>query len=259
VSNPFQRDDLHLEEETHTYYLGDQPCTSVTQVVKSFKRPFKADEIAERCAVRDGMTKEAVLAQWEHKRDRAARIGTRAHLEIERYLNGCREIDLAILVRLHQMSRFDYTVKAPWTKHFEAFLKYSQAHLLCSRVWPEVQIVDSELLLAGTVDVIGESADGLEIVDWKTSEKIEMTGYGKKLYAPLNKMDDCNFHVYRMQLNTYAHILETAYQQTVKHLSLVHLKGDGTFETYDIPRNEDITAKMLKKWRSKRDKGRIQS
>ena len=76
--------------------------------------------------------------------------------------------------------------------------------------------------LARSVDFVTKDASGgLAILDWKRSKKISSEAmFRRRMRAPFQDLDDCNFFHYALQLNVYAYILRTEYGLQVRELLL---------------------------------------
>ena len=137
---------------------------------------------------------ESLIADW----DVAADYGTSAYEELERWIK-----DGIGPVATKAINGKD------WLQHYK--LK-SDIDILS-----EVIVYSTELSIAGTVDILAkDNSTGLyEIIDWKTSKKIEMVSYGQKMgtHEITKNIMDCNFYHYSLQLSLYRYILETYYGQ----------------------------------------------
>lgn len=80
---------IKLIAETHTYVNDLAPkCkyTSVTTVLGNYKEKFDEDYHAERVALRKGLTKDQVIAEWREINRQANEYGTNLHEILERFL-----------------------------------------------------------------------------------------------------------------------------------------------------------------------------
>src|SRR5687768_4393807 len=75
-----------FDEPRHLYAYDGQPLASAGSIMKELCVPFDKERIAGYVARRQRKTKAVVLAEWETKRDRAARRGEAIHYAIEHYL-----------------------------------------------------------------------------------------------------------------------------------------------------------------------------
>jgi ATP-dependent exoDNAse (exonuclease V) beta subunit len=213
--------DITLEESTHTYRDAEGVIyTSVSTIISKFKEPFDAKAVAEKTSLKTGKSVEEILAEWAT----AAPYGTALHLEMEDFFTEGREGQL-IQPYLPTLRR--------WRSSSVAF-------------HPETIVCLRNLRIAGTADLLVESADGWSIVDWKTNKAIYQTAFkGKRMSPPLSHLEDCNYNHYSLQLSFYAKMLGLP----IKKLSLVHLPRDkGTIEVIpcrDLRREVDSILEIL--------------
>lgn len=186
-----------FDEASHTYRTDQMELVSVTRFVKHFFPEFDAPAVAARVAARDGKAVEAVLAEWEAKRNAAARLGTRVHEVAE---------DL-ILGRAPRHT--------PESERERALMAAVWEHVARRKadgwkpVGAEMVVFSESLRLAGCIDlVMRDPAGNLWLLDWKTNERIDMSGRsGGKGYSPVETLEDCNLVHYSLQLATYERIL----------------------------------------------------
>ena len=79
----------------------------------------------------------------------------------------------------------------------------------------ELIVYSTELRIAGTVDILAKDNNTCqyELIDWKTSKKIETVSYGYKMgtHDVTKNVMDCNFYHYALQLSLYRYLLEEYY------------------------------------------------
>lgn len=71
----------------------------------------------------------------------------------------------------------------------------------------EYLIFDEELKIAGQIDKLFVQGKNFWIRDYKTNKEIKYSGKNKMKF-PFDKLDDCNFSHYTLQLGLYALLLE---------------------------------------------------
>lgn len=81
---------------------------------------------------------------------------------------------------------------------------------------------------AGTIDIYGQGNGKLTLYDLKTSSRVS------------NK----NLVVYEAQLNLYRRLLEE-HCYSVEQMFIVHLKKDGTYKLYEIPKSDNLADACL--------------
>jgi len=117
---------------------------------------------------------------------------------------------------------------------------------------PELIVHDEELGLAGTIDLVVETPDGLVLIDWKTNKKITTKGYNnKKALEPIEDLDDCHLVKYSLQLSLYAYMLERQGWK-IDMLLLVHLI-DGLAVSIEVPYVKERVEELLE-WQKNKQK-----
>ena len=230
--NKLSDTNINLEEKTHEYTLLDRTdvsFTSVTTFIEEFFEGFDALKIAEKLINNypkyAGRTVESLIADW----DAAADHGTKVHHEIEQWIkDGIDPIDIKAINGKDWLN--DYKLK-------------SDIDILS-----EVIVYSTELSIAGTVDILAkDNSTGLyEIIDWKTSKKIEMVSYGQKMgtHEITKNIMDCNFYHYSLQLSLYRYILETYYGLKIHNQLIAQLHDDGV-NAHVAPYMKDEIIAML--------------
>ena len=207
--------DIVLNEELHEYRLIDRPeasFTSVTTYVEHFFEGFDALKIATKLVNNhpkySDHTVESLMAEWNATAD----YGTRVHHEIEKWIK--ERIEPEDKKAIHGRD---------WLAQYELRSDMD--------VLSEVIVYSTELSIAGTVDILAkDNATGeYDIIDWKTSKKIETASYRKKMgtHPSTRHVMDCNFYHYSLQLSLYRYILEQYYGLKIHNQLIGHLKDDG--------------------------------
>lgn len=97
---------------------------------------------------------------------------------------------------------------------------------------PELILWNNDYKLAGQADkVYIETIDGIryaEIDDYKTNRKIDVTSFFGNMLPPLSHLKDCNYNHYRLQISTYAWMLEQE-GFTVRNTGFTHLNKPYVF------------------------------
>ena len=231
MNNIFDKN-IILEKDAHEYKLLTRPditFTSVTTYVEHFFEGFDAQKVATKLINNypkyADRTVESLIADW----DAAADYGTSVHEELERWIkDGFEPSDIKAING------------KDWLQHYK--LK-SDIDILS-----EVIVYSTELSIAGTVDILAkDNSTGLyEIIDWKTSKKIEMVSYGQKMgtHEITKNIMDCNFYHYSLQLSLYRYILETYYGLKIHNQLIAQLHDDGV-NAHVAPYMKDEIIAML--------------
>lgn len=222
INNKHERDQfITFKEEGHEYTvtLNDQIIKpiSVTTMIHHHFPQFNPDAIIDKMMRSNkwsqskyfGKTKEEIKKEWEDNGKNASGSGTEMHADIERFLN-------------------TEPVKNPNSKEFSFFMNFwngfQEKYPSFKPYRTEWLVFDEDKKLAGSIDcVLADDKGNLLILDWKRSKEIKMTNNFEKGFEPFEKLDNCNFSHYSIQLNVYRHILETKYNKKVLALMLVIL------------------------------------
>lgn len=99
---------------------------------------------------------------------------------------------------------------------------------------PELILWNNNHKLAGQADKVYIETDisgrrFVDIDDYKTNKVIKKTNFFGKMLNPLNHLDCCNYNHYRLQISTYAWMLEQA-GYTVRNTAFTHLNQQYDFE-----------------------------
>lgn len=159
----------------------------------------------------------------------ASTLGTYMHENIENYYNQ----------EPYEMSSLEWSLFAQFksyvwkTKGLMIYRVEWKVHGAVSRDNPQGSRWKrtNATQLVGTIDAVfwdGKDDRVLYIYDWKRSKKLTMPKdiYWRRRYGtapPSQRLEDCNFHHYSLQLNTYKLLLERYYDRTVKGMYLVVL------------------------------------
>ncbi|MAQ70519.1 MAG: hypothetical protein CMD23_05450 [Flavobacteriales bacterium] len=215
---------ISLDEESHTYTLRGSNAifTSVTQFISNFFEPFDEYEIAKKLTKHpkyQGKNIEDILLDWKQRRDR----GTVVHKQIENFIINMKnqyETNTNETLDLKSKQGIQFLKESYYQKPDK-----KNTHL----IFPEVKIISEKLKLAGTIDLLiyNKNKNQISLVDWKTNKEIKTSEnayrHGIK-GTPAEKIYDCSFERYSLQLSMYKHLLENYYHISVNGLYIVHLK-----------------------------------
>lgn len=197
--------EITFEEDTHRYSSiidgKEIVYTSGTTFVHGFFPKFDTTgEITKRCALREGLTVEAIRQKWKDKADKSARFGTKIHETVEDVLRGN-------MLRNRPLDEKEEKTMAVAVKLGKKILERADI------IGIEQIVFDSDIEIAGTMDLfIRAKKNGqLWILDHKTNEKIDTFNRWKQ-YAlkPIEHVPNTNYCQYSLQLNLYENILKRA-------------------------------------------------
>lgn len=217
--------------EADHLYVDDfgMEYTSTTTLIHSAFEEFDGPRIAAAKSIKTGVPAEQYLAEWEENRNRAATEGTRLHENCERQILG-RYPDMHQSADDAERLRF----RAAWQeveKIKSAFIKLE----------PEKIIFSPRFRVAGSIDLLARRADGNYcIFDWKVVKELKREGFqGRRgVCFATQRLPDCNFYHYALQLAIYELILKIEgyipMSAGIDRWLLVY-RPDGTFEPVRLP------------------------
>jgi ATP-dependent exoDNAse (exonuclease V) beta subunit len=192
-----------LNEQNHTYTdQNGKAYKPATKFVESFFPRFDSDANALRVAIKEGTSKDAILARWKATAQASCEAGTRTHVLAESILT---KQPLQQPASESERKRFSCVWNAcqmldrvGWKPFFCEWLIFSPRHGI-----------------AGTVDLImiedaskTVSEGKIWILDWKTNKAIDRNNkYGQFALEPIKHVPDCNFAKYTFQLRLYERII----------------------------------------------------
>jgi hypothetical protein len=232
---------LEFDEPSHTYHYYGEPMESVTKFVGSFKKEFDANYWSDFIANRRGISQDEVLSEWDAKRDSACDTGDLVHAEAEHVAN-----------QVAQTGEFTWPFwDGTAAGKMEALYRWWADHMEMAQgeIWPELKVVQPDVRLAGTVDLVASNLDGVpSIADYKQNESIDLMGKYNNMLPPFTrgklKLPDLNFWTYALQLNVYRRIMVDRYDYYAERLVLVHLMPTGAYHEYEVPIMDDHVNKL---------------
>ena len=239
---------IDFEPEGHVYtYKGETRLLPVSSLIAHFFEPFDAEAAARRQWERYHIPVEESLTKWKRIGCLASEVGTFMHEQTEHYF---------------QQGFFDteYTFcfqgkeeQVSIEKEKQHFLHFIEDYKIkpYRQEWP---VYDTELNIAGTIDLICQEADGtFTIYDWKRSGKVVnplgqpiVTGFGGRMSRNGINLPDTAFYHYCLQQNLYRYMLEHHYGIRVRAMNLVVLCPDyPTYYVAQVPRMEEVISQVV--------------
>ena len=238
---------VFFDSKNHEYFVdGKKINYSVTGLIESFFPEFDSDywsdkKAIERIKIEGGKLTDAniykvkkdILMEWEENRKDAADKGTTLHEKIENFYNNIED-----------------NLDAP---EFTYFKKFIQKYPKLKPYKTEWRIFDSNLSLAGSIDMVYEKDNGdLFLFDWKRSTKI-INGAGHLIesdydygFDELSHIADNTYNRYSLQLNLYKYIIESNYGKKISSMNLLILHPHfHTFFHLQIPDLEKETKFLI--------------
>lgn len=239
---------IDFEPEGHIYtYKGETVLLPVSSLIAYFFEPFNAEEAARRRWERYHIPIEESLKKWKRIGALACEVGTFMHEQTEHYFQqGLFETDFTF--------RFlDEEEQISIEKEKQHFLRFVEDYKITPyrQEWP---VYDTELNLAGTIDMICKEVDGtFTIYDWKRSGKVVnpqgqpiVEAFGGKTGINGINLPDTAFYHYCMQQNLYRYMLEKNYGIHVRAMNLVVLCPDyPTYFVAQVPKMDEVISQII--------------
>jgi len=211
---------IYFDNRKHRYFTDDnENLLSVTRMVSDNFPVFKADEIAEKYALKHNRSKNDVLKEWTDKAEKSRSWGNKLHFFAE----------CACLGK-----------QTPQPKNAKEKAFYNVIEETVEIINIEYDIIGVEKIvfspkynIAGTVDLLlksKRSPDCITIADWKSNQEIRTSNPYQYGLGELEHLDHCNFNHYSLQLGIYEWILRNEYYvaehikifKKIIHITLPH-------------------------------------
>lgn len=186
---------------------------------------------------------QAILDEWDNENRKSCDRGTKIHADLEN--------SFYITKKNINLSKFEIGGKFVCDKDRTSLDLENGVYpeYLISRVSP-----DGKLRIAGQIDLLVKKGNKITIADWKTNKKIDMKSFfnqrnktSVKMKFPLNKLDDCNYWHYTLQLSTYAWMIQQLNPEfEIEDLVLVHFDHSDNMTVYHLPYLKEEVVSMLR-------------
>ena len=188
---------------------------------------------------------EEIKSQWKDTNIEACEHGTRVHAKQENtfYTNPDKMIN-----------KFNLGGK------LNVFKNHNKLDVE-SGIFPELlltyQSKDGLIRIAGQSDLVIKNGNHIQIIDYKTNKEIKKESfYNKKTKSremmkyPLNKIMDCNFYHYTLQLSLYAWMIQKYNPEfIIDELRIIHFTRDGQVKEYVLDYLLDDVIRMIKQYK----------
>lgn len=237
---------IKFDDPSHSYYLNERKLTSVTTLIHKYTSHFDEEYWAPVKATEYDITSDNVKYAWTFLNELSTFKGSALHNFIENYyFNKLYSYpkDLIIDNFGYDPIYQDYELIK---KQFLNFYKDSFGKLTAIR--PEFIVYDEEYQVSGMVDMLfyNKKSNILEIWDWKTNKKLNKENSFQKMNGIFSDMDDCEFNIYSLQLNTYKYIIEKNTGVKLGDCYIVwFFSGNSNYTILKIPDIQDKVKLML--------------
>jgi len=203
-------DRITFYDDTHSYKIDKEPAAklSVTGLVNTVKEPFDEDKWSKIKADEFGCTPEEVKLVWKKNNQMATYQGSTLHSYIDNYYQNKVKPYNRILAEsilgpsLHEMMFKNLKILV---KQFNNFYSDTGEYIL--PIKNEFVVGDlGDTRICGMLDMLAYNmlTEQFEIYDFKTNKRFAKTSeFEKKLQAPLEHLDECEFNIYSLQLSFY--------------------------------------------------------
>jgi ATP-dependent exoDNAse (exonuclease V) beta subunit len=200
--------EIKFDDITHTYYLNERKLTSVTTLIHKYTSIFDEEYWAPVKAKEYGVLTDSVKYAWLFLNELSTFKGSALHNFIENYYYN----KLYIYPKDIIIDNFGYD---PVIREYEIIKKqflnfYHDSFGKLIAIRPEYIVFDQVYNVSGMVDMLfyNKKSNCFEIWDWKTNKKLSKNNRFQKMNGIFSDLDDCEFNVYSIQLNTYKYIIE---------------------------------------------------
>lgn len=238
--------EIKFEDDTHSYFINDEKYTSVTTLIHSYTSEFDEDHWAPIKATEYGVNTDMVKYAWTFLNELSTYKGSALHNFIENYYYN----KLYSYPSNNIVSNFGYDpIYNDYTLIKNQFIKfYNDSFNKLISIKPEYIVYDKEYKVSGMVDMLffNRKSNNLEIWDWKTNKKLEKVNNYQKMKGIFSNLDDCEFNVYSIQLNTYKYIIEKNTGVKLGDCYIVwFFSGNKNYQILKIPNLQDKIHLML--------------
>lgn len=196
---------LTFYEPTHSYLIEEEPetkLTSISTLISKYHEKFDAEAVSKKVAAKRGVDQQELLNEWTKINKDAVDRGHKFHAFKEEQINKLKNTYPAIMKEDKKIA-YDITELRPG-------------------IYTELIVYDLENDLVGTADYVEIFKDKTFIIkDYKTNKELKFKSplifdprvkerKPKRMFTPLQHLDDCNGIHYTIQLSSYAYMLEKA-------------------------------------------------
>ena len=187
------------------------------------------------------LEKDLLDEQWKKENEDAKKVGNETHDYIRNIF--CTDLKMA-------KSEFQIDTELYKIKQLEELLKCDQGIFLERKL--EYNL-NNDIILIGIPDCFIIHDGIIDIIDWKTNDKINFKsryevgkGKSKKLKYPLNALDDCNGIQYQVQLSIYMWmLLKIRPDLKPGFLKIVQIKNNKIKKVFEVDYLNDAIDKLI--------------
>lgn len=263
----YEKDSLiQFYPQEHIYlYNGQEQLSPVSNVVSCFFKPFDIFYWSEYKAKQRNVPQGQIIEEWDAKGSCSRDVGTFMHKQIENYYKGFPYQQEFFFKYDGQYVHIEEQISLE--DEYMQFLEFQRNHKF-KPFRTEWTIYDTELRIAGTIDMIHRQGDVFEIYDWKRSHRIvdywgkaiTINGYGERALGELNQIWDTPYWHYCLQQNMYRYILEKNYGIKIDKMFLVIFCNElNEYSKLEVPYMDEAIASIVNACKNGIVKNRLQS
>jgi len=197
---------VYLREEDHRYFDKEtgKEYESCSRVISIVKHKFERDRIAHFSALKEGVSKEEILARWDKKNKDSIDHGNAIHNALELYWK-------TLEIKEERFRPLIMSIK----KDNEEYARSYSEEVMYSDKYGVACMIDRLL------QVTNSSKSVIDIEDYKTNQSkgIQYHGHNnQRLLEPLSWLQDCNYVHYSLQLSINAILFEEVTGKKVRSL-----------------------------------------
>lgn len=241
---------IKFDDPTHSYYIDGRKLTSVTTLIHKYTSHFDEEYWAPKKAEEYLVSSDMVKYAWTFLNQLSTFKGSALHNFIENYyFNKLYQYPKELI-----LDNFGYD---PIIEDYELIKKqfinfYNDSFGKLVSIRPELIVYDEEYQVSGMVDMLflNNKSNNFEIWDWKTNKKLNTQNRFQKMSGIFSDLDDCEFNVYSLQLNTYKYIIEKNTDIKLGESYIVwYFSGNLNYKIIKIPDMQSRVREMLEEFR----------
>lgn len=243
--------EIKFEDSSHSYYLDGVKLTSVTTLIHKYTSHFDEEYWLPIKEADYNILESQLKYAWTFLNNHSTYKGSALHNYIENYyFNKLYEYPSKEILEHFGydpiINQFNII-----QKQFHNFYKISFGKLIAIK--PEYVVYDSEYGVSGMVDMLfyNKKKNCLQIYDWKTNKALRTENRYQKMSGIFSDLDDCEFNIYSLQLNTYKYIIEKNTGVKINGLYIVwFFEGNNSYKIIEIKDMQDRVKLMLEDFKN---------
>ena len=237
-----------FESDHHYECKGQRVGISVTRLIEEYCNEFDAEAIAEKVAIKNNVSIQNVLDEWDYKNKFACVKGSTCHEYAQSLWSGNEYKEL----KFDGSVKYKVSVSVIQTQAIRFYNDYKDR---LKHLADEYVIGSEEYDIASAIDhlFINKLTGGLVLVDYKTNSDIHKNEkYAKNMKVPLSHLKDFTLNHYYIQLSIYKYIVEKYTNLKIEEIFIVYFSENiENYEIIEIPYLKDEVEKILENRRVK--------